>query len=173
MQQFLVEKLDTAHHKRETFDCGIEVLNAFLQQRANQEQKKRLNITYVAIQANKIPKSILGYYTLSNSSLALNMMQPELRRQIPPTYTIPSVKIGRLAVDKSTQNNGIGRLLLQHAFRKIIDAASISGIRGVEVIAKNPAALSYYEKFGFIRLQDSTNLLFLPVDTLVNAQLLS
>src|SRR3990172_2076867 len=98
------------------------------------------------------------------------MIQPELKKQIPPTYTIPSVKIGRLAVDKSKQKNGIGRLLLQHAFGKIIDAASISGIRGIEVIAKNPDALTYYEKFGFVRLKDSANLLFLPIETILNAQ---
>ena len=169
MSGVIIEKMDAARHNRENFDCGVEVLNVFLKQRANQEQKKRLNVTYVAVQGQNISKPILGYYTLSNSSLSLYMVQEELKKQIPPTYTIPSVKIGRLAVDKSTQNNGLGRLLLRHVFKKIIDAASITGIRGVEVIAKNPEATRYYEKLGFIRLKDSENLLFMPVETIINA----
>lgn len=170
MRNIIIEKLNTELHDRDVFDCGIDVLNVYLNQRANQEQKKRLNVTHVAVHGDHSPKPIIGYYTLSNSSIALNSMQPEFKKQIPPTYTIPSVKIGRLAVDKTNQKNGIGTMLLQHAFKKIIEAATISGIRGVEVVAKNLDAIKYYEQFGFVRLQDSSNLLYLPVDTIINSQ---
>lgn len=169
MHTINIEKLNIELHDRQIFDCGIDVQNVYLKQRANQEQKKRLKITQVAVLNNDSPKPIVGYYTLSNSSIALNLMHPEFKKQIPPTYTIPSVKIGRLAVDKTNQNKGIGTMLLQHAFKKIVDAASISGIRGVEVVAKNHETIKYYQQFGFVQLQDSTNLLYLPVDTIINS----
>lgn len=170
MNDLVIETLNTQLHDRDVFDCGVEVLNAYLKHRANQEQKKRLNVVHVAVRGHSSPKSIIGYYTLSNSSIAPNLMQPELIRQIPPTYTIPSVKIGRLAVDKNRQKEGIGKGLLEHAFNKIIDAASITGIRGIEVVAKNHEAVKYYEQFGFVRLQESgNNLLFLPIDTLIKS----
>lgn len=170
MHNIILEQLNTESHDREVFDCGIDVLNFYLKQRANQEQKKRLNVTHVAVHKKNVsPSPIIGYYTLSNSSVALNAMQPELRKHIPPTYTIPSVKIGRLAVDKSNQKSGIGTLLLQSAFKKIIDASTISGIRGIEVVAKNQDAINYYKQYGFVQLIDSTNLLYLPIDTLINS----
>lgn len=166
----IIEKLDTSKHDRELFDCGLEVLNVFLKQRAYQEQKKRLNITYVAIENKESPKPILGYYTLSNSALALSVLEPNFKKHIFPSHSIPSVKIGRLAIDKRSQKKGMGKLLLQHAFFKILEASLISGIRGIEVIAKNAETQNFYKKFGFINLNDAENLLFMPLDTLIRAQ---
>lgn len=169
MSSIIIESLNPKQHDRQAFDCGIEVLNVYLKQRANQEQNKRLNLTYVAVQpTDTIPKAIVGYYTLSNSSLALYAVQAEFKKHVPPTYDIPSVKIGRLAVDKNQQNLGIGKQLLRHAFKKIIDASAISGIRGIEVVAKNSTASKFYEKFGFIPLKDSTTLLFMPIETILD-----
>jgi len=166
MTEIAIEKLNTSKHNREDFNCGIEVLNVYLKQRANQEQKKRLTVTYVAVKPDQAPSPVFGYYTLSNSSLALYMVQSELKKHVPPTYEIPSVKLGRLAVETSMQNNGLGKKLLKHAFNRILAAAEISAVRGIEVIAKNPKALSFYEKYGFVKLHDSENLLFMPIETI-------
>jgi len=100
VDEYVIEKLDSDKHNREEFDCGIEILNTYLKTRANQEQKKHLNITYVMTFSHKARKSpIVGYYTLSNSSIKPALMNLELKRDIPPTYDIPSIKIGRLAID--------------------------------------------------------------------------
>ena len=171
MSDIIIEPLNSKQHDRQLFDCGIEVLNVYLKQKANQEQKKRLNLTYVATKtSDTLPKAILGYYTLSNSSLALYTVQTEFKKHIPPSYDIPSVKIGRLAVDKNQQSLGIGKQLLGHAFRRIIDVSAISGVRGIEVVAKNPQAKKFYEKFGFISLKDAPNFLFMPIETILNFQ---
>lgn len=170
MSPYIIEKLSKDRHDREKFNCGIDVLNTYLKTRANQEQKKRLNITYVmAADAKTDQNPIIGYYTLSNSAIKPSAMDPELTQDIPPTYDIPSIKIGRLAIDMKFQNKGMGSLLLKDAFIRILEIATLSGIRGIEVIAKNENAASFYKKFGFLQLIDATNLLFLPITTVINA----
>lgn len=170
MPKWIIEKLDTKRHGREQFDCGIEVLNAFLKFRANQEQKKRLNVTYVAVSVeDNNPKSIMGFYTLSNSALALYFVEPNLTRHIPPTYDIPTVKIGRLAVEKSMHGQGIGQALLRDACHRIVEMSAFSGIKGLEVLAKNGEAARFYESFGFHPLLDNKETLFLPIETIIRS----
>lgn len=167
MASWIIEKLDTRKHNRNQFDCGQNILNVYLKTRANQEQKKWLNITYVM--TSKLSNEIVGYYTLSNSAIKLASMLPNLKQDIPPTYDIPTIKIGRLAVDKNYHNKGLGSLLLKNAFNRIIEISTLSGIRGIEVIAKDHYATEFYQKFGFIPLLDSQNVLFLPIATVIKA----
>lgn len=171
MTDYLIEKLDTRYHDRDHFDCGIEILNVYLKNRANQEQKKHLNITYVAVSARSETetKKIIGYFTLSNSSIQQVFLPSELLRGIPGTYNIPAVKIGRLAIDKTYQNQGLGRFLLKNALQKISEFALLTGIKGVEVMAKNEDALNFYKKFGFIQLNLAQHLLFLPIESILAA----
>jgi len=171
MDNFVIEKLDTVLHNRENFDCGIPTLNVYLQTRANQEQKKRLNVTYVAASKQKESKisPITGYYTLSNSAIALAYMNDSLKKGVPSSYEIPTVKMGRLAVDLGSQGQGVGKLLLKSVFKKVIEISMLSGIKGIEVIAKNERAVEFYESFGFVRLVHADKLLFLPVETVHRA----
>ena len=91
MSDIIIEPFNSKQHDRQLFNCGIEVLNVYLKQKANQEQKKRLNLTYVAIKSSDtLPKPILGYYTLSNSSVALHTVQTELKKHIKHLKKIPT-----------------------------------------------------------------------------------
>ncbi|MCH9770067.1 MAG: GNAT family N-acetyltransferase [Gammaproteobacteria bacterium] len=170
MAKWIVEKLNPKQHQREDFDCGVEVLNAYLKTRANQEQKKRLNVTYVVVADEvKSPKPILGFYTLTNSSMVLYFVEPVLRRHIPPNYDIPTLKIGRLALAKDLQGQGIGKFMLKDACDRLIEMSVISGIKGLEVVAKNEVVANFYKSFGFCRLIDNKNTLFLPIETILSA----
>lgn len=167
MSSWIIEKLDTSKHNRDKFDCGQNILNIYLKTRANQEQKKWLNITYAMTASAS--HEIVGYYTLSNSAIKLAAMPPNLKRDIPPTYDIPTIKIGRLAIDKNHHKKSLGSLLLKNAFERIIEIGTLSGIRGIEVAAKDHHAATFYQKFGFVPLIDANNLLFLPIATIINA----
>lgn len=168
---YLIEKLDKGLHDRDGFDCGVEVLNLYLQKRANQEQRKRLNVTYIIRKksdCNQNDKSIIcGFYTLSNSAIKYNEENKRIIRNVPNTYDIPSVKIGRLAIDRKHQGMGIGRLLLRDACKRIVELSTLSGVKGVEVIAKDETACCFYEAYGFMRLVQASNLLFLPIETML------
>jgi predicted N-acetyltransferase YhbS len=62
---------------------------------------------------------------------------------------IPVVVLGRLAVDRSYQSQGIGRALVQDASQRVIQAAGILGIRGLIVHALSNEAKAFYERIGF------------------------
>ena len=63
---------------------------------------------------------------------------------------IPVAILGRLAVDHSFQETGLGVALLQDAVIRTAQAAGILGIRGILVQAISIEAKSFYERNGFI-----------------------
>jgi len=80
-----------------------------------------------------------------------------------PQHHIPAVHLGRLAVDESMQGQGLGGDLLFHA---LLTAAKISehvGVYAVDVFAINAKAAAFYQRFGFLPLNDDPFHLFLPV----------
>lgn len=165
MNDLIFEFLDTSIHNRAAFDCGVVVLNQFLQTKANKEMKQKLNTTYVCTKKScSLPKDILGYYTLSTSSLVLGAVPEGLAKHIPANYRIPTAKIGRLARDKNAI--GIGSLLLQDALFRILKMSADIGIYGIEVDAKDANVKHFYEKFGFIPFLDNKYSLFIPLKTI-------
>lgn len=62
---------------------------------------------------------------------------------------IPVMVIGRLAVDRHWQGQGIGRALLRDAILRTLQAAEIAGIRAILVHAISEDAKQLYEKYGF------------------------
>jgi GNAT superfamily N-acetyltransferase len=59
------------------------------------------------------------------------------------------VVLGRLAVDQSQQDKGLGTTLLQDALLRAANAAETVGVRAVLVQAIDSAARSFYLRFGF------------------------
>ncbi len=166
--QSIIEPLDKSLHNRKDFDCGVGVLNDFLQTKASKEMKQKLNTTFVLTtdQKNTL-KPVIGYYTLSTSSLVLSTVPENLTKHVPPNYQLPTAKIGRLARDKNYP--GTGSRLLKDALLRIISTSNSIGIYGIEVDAKDDMAKSFYEKFGFIGLIDNQYSLFLPLKTILEA----
>ena len=59
------------------------------------------------------------------------------------------ILLARLAVDSTEQGQGLGSALLKDALLRTVHAAEIAGLRAMLVHAKDDAAKSFYEKFGF------------------------
>ncbi len=57
--------------------------------------------------------------------------------------------LARLAVDRRHAGQGIGRGLLKDAIQRTTQAAELAGIRAILIRAKDAAARSFYEKYGF------------------------
>jgi GNAT superfamily N-acetyltransferase len=62
---------------------------------------------------------------------------------------IPVMVIGRLAVDREYQGQGLGSALLKDALLRTLNAASIAGIRAVLLHAISDEAKRFYDKAGF------------------------
>jgi hypothetical protein len=85
-------------HDRNDFDCGKELLNTYLKNRAGQDIKRKLSACFVF--AEKEANCIRGYYTLSNNSIPLSCFPEQIKRKLPSSYhSIPTTLLGRLAVD--------------------------------------------------------------------------
>lgn len=80
-----------------------------------------------------------------------------------PRLDIPVVLLGRLAVDRLVQGQGLGACLLIDALRRTAQISEQIGIRAVEVDAIDDAARRIYLKFGFRPLRDDCNHLFMPM----------
>jgi len=161
--KWTVEAYDRSRHDRSQFDCGIPVLNEWLATKISQFEKKDLARTYVLVESGH--DVVQGYYALSNHTVIFDAL-PEDQAKGLPRIDVPVVLIGRLAVDLSTQGQGLGEFLLIDALRRAEYLASKIGIRAVEVDAINDAARKFYEKYGFLSLKDDPHHLFLPIQVI-------
>lgn len=158
----VIEPLTKAHH-RKAFDCGQADLNSFVRQYAMQQQRQGYNQGYAAMSGGQLA----GFYCLSAGSLSFSDLPEEFRRGM-PRYPVPCVTIGRFAVAVEWQGRGLGRKLLAHALRRVLEAAGIVGVSLVLVDAKDEAAAGFYESLGFVRLEDKPLTLFLPVSKIAD-----
>ena len=133
---------------RSRFRCGDTDLDRFLQRYAGQNQfRHHVGTTYVAVQAERI----LGYLTVAPGQVEIDDLPAPVRRKL-PSYPLPVLRIGRLAVDESVRGQGIGRLLLRFALQLALRLGHEFGCVGVLVDAK-PDAVTFYEKLGFMPLE--------------------
>ena len=114
-------------------------------------------------------KPILGFFSLNISQIKSESLTltPGKAKKLP--RNVPGVRLGRLAVAKVCQRQGIGKTLLVAAMGKFIEIFNTAGGIGLFVDAKDRAAKLYYEQFGFVSLPSNELELFLPVKTIQEA----
>lgn len=148
-------------HDREGFDCGIEALNRYLTQVARQHETKSVARTYVLTDDGK---TIAGFFTLTFCQIDASTLPQALAKKLPKQT--PAMRLGRLAVSKSRQRQGIGQMLISSALVMVERAEKIAGGIGLFVDAKDDAAAAYYAQFGFHPLESAPLALFLPIQTI-------
>jgi len=130
------------------FDCGDKNLNDFLNtEEVIEYEREYLGYTHLVFYQG----NLVAYFTVSLDGLRVEYLKSyksfsklsELRLE-----SLPSVKIGRLAVAKDWQNRGIGRLLLKYIVGLALNMGVFRAARLLTVQAK-PGAIEFYKKFGF------------------------
>ena len=151
-------------HKRNKFDCGIAALNDYIKFQASQDVKRKLSVCFTFVDRNDVVK---GYYTLSGNSIPLTDIPKKFSKKFPKSYSnIPVILIGRLAVDKTISGKGYGEFLLLDALKESYDVSKNKiGAVAVVVDPIDDNAVSFYGKYGFIKLTDSGKM-FLPMKTI-------
>jgi predicted GNAT family N-acyltransferase len=159
---YQTELLDGTHIKNE-FDCGQELLNAYVHKQASQDVKRHLSACFViADEAHKIT----GYYTLSNVSIDRELVPEELKKKLPKSYhDLPVTLLGRLARDKKSKGERLGETLLLDALKRCYDTSLKVGSIAVIVDPIDENAKEFYLKYGFISLPDSGKM-FLTMKTI-------
>ena len=151
-------------HARQTFCCGSPALDRYLQNQARQDIEKRVAAVFVLVQPPAA--QVLGYYTLSASTINANEVPPELARKLPRYPQLPVTLLGRLAVDLRLKGQGMGQFMLMDALYRCLQAAVGIAAMAVVVDAKDALASAFYQHYGFIPLNLSASRLFLPMATI-------
>jgi len=160
VETFRIELLSGIHDRRR-FTSGSLALDRYFREQASQDVKRRIAICYVAVH---IPTGELaGFYTLAATSVALDALSAEIARKIPHYPLVPAALVGRLAVAKDYQGQGVGGMLLSDALMRA--ARAELGIYALLVDAKDEKARLFYEHYGFTLLPGGSGRLFLPVAT--------
>jgi len=155
-------------HDRDGFDCGSQPLNLFLKQTARQHAQRGISRTFVLVdEGASAPKPIVGFFSLNLCQIKSASLSADEAKKLP--RDVSGVRLGRLAVAKAHQRQGIGKILLVAAMEKFIEIFNTAGGIGLFVDAKDPQAKRYYEQFGFIALPSNQLHLFLPVKTIQQA----
>ena len=146
----------TEEHIIKPFDCEDEDLNDFLFKEAIPYQKQMLATTFIVENSERT----LGFYSLLNDSMQIKEelfssksqykkfvggLLPHLKRHL---KNIPSLKIGRLGVDKTYTGKGLGRILLEGIIANCIALNKKQACRLITVDAYRQA-FPFYERFGF------------------------
>lgn len=144
------------HHAVNSFDSGVDSKDQFLKRFALQNSKGGLGRTYVAVKPPE-NSTIYGYYTISSSTVRFqNLPSKHL-----PRYPIPSILIGKLAIDKTAQKKGLGTALLFDALQRAARIAEEIGVFLVEVKALDENAKRFYMKYEFVEMIDAPMNLYL------------
>ena len=133
----------TPQHRVAEFASGNTELDRWLTDRALANEVTGASRTYVVCAADRV----IGYYALATGGIAHAHAPGRVRRNMPDP--LPVMIIGRLAVDRTWQGQGIGAGLLRDAISRIVQAADIAGIRAIVVNAIDEEAKRFYQHHGF------------------------
>ncbi len=149
-----------AAHDRSTFNSGSEPLDSYFRHRVTQDIRRRVTACFVALGREE---RIAGYYTLATASLLLPDLPALIARKLPRYPSVPTVRLGRLAVALDFKGLGLGGTLLADAIYR----ATRSEIAAYALVvdAKDESSVGFYRHHGFIALPASAQTLFLPLAT--------
>jgi GNAT superfamily N-acetyltransferase len=154
---FEVALLDGTHD-RAAFDSGTPALNRYLAEQASQDMRRRVATCFVASDA---AGRLAGYYTLAAASVPLTDLPAAVTKRLPRYRAVPTVRMGRLAVDLKFKGQGLGAALLADALERC--TRSEIAAYALVVDAKDEQASAFYRHHGFISLSEAVLTLFLPL----------
>jgi GNAT superfamily N-acetyltransferase len=130
-------------HELDAFDSGVAPLDDWLKRRARANEAGGASRTFVV----SVERRVVGYYSLAAGSVFHEAAPGNVRRNMP--NPVPVALLGRLAVDRSRQGEGLGRALLRDAVLRVLGAAERIGVRAILVHAISADAKLFYERCGF------------------------
>lgn len=142
----------TVDHEIEGFYSGEETLDTWLRERAFANMEASASRTYVICPSGS--SKVIGYYAICMGQILNQETVGSMRRNMP--RQIPAVILGRLAIDKQWQDQGLGKALLQDAVQRSARAAKQVSARLLIAHAISPEAEAFYLHYGFIRLPIET-----------------
>ncbi len=155
-------------HNRKGFDCGQADLNGFLAKYARQAHESGASKTYVAVD-DATSATIFGFYTLSPAQVDFNLAPEAARPAGGGRHPLGGFRLGRLAVSKTLQGQGLGGELLIAAARRCIQVSTLVGGSLLLVDAKDRRAADWYKSYGALEIPKAPLSLVLPYTVFIDA----
>jgi GNAT superfamily N-acetyltransferase len=134
----------SAGHVLDDFKCGETSLDDWLKKRALKNQVSDASRCFVLCEGS----AVIGYYSLSAGAISHEATPKAMRRNMP--NPLPVLLLGRLAIDRRYQNQGLGRALLRDAMLRAVHIASDAGVFAILVHALSEQAKRFYLSRGFV-----------------------
>ena len=131
-------------HELAQFDSGEKFLDDWLKRRALKNHASGTSRCFVVC----VEQGVVGYYSLSAGAISHDDAPKGMRRNMPGP--LPVLLLGRLAIDKRYQNQGIGRALLRDAMIRAVNVACEAGVFAILVHAISDQAKRFYLSRGFV-----------------------
>jgi len=154
-----IEKLNKDHIKLlKNFSCYEKELVDFLIEDAFDNQEKKISTTHLWFL--KKTDQLIGYITLLNDKINLEGNLKTYFRDKGILYkSLPSIKIGRVAIDDKFARKGIGSLMLEFTFSIAIRTNKKVGCRFITLDAKRNQdkqkdSIHFYKKKNFKVLKE-------------------
>ncbi|MBQ3831825.1 MAG: GNAT family N-acetyltransferase [Bacteroidales bacterium] len=146
----------TSDYAIKSFDCGNADLNDFLQNDAKAYANHLLAVTYLL----ENDTELFAFFSVSNDRISINESDKATWRRIKQEFPhskhrsdYPAVKIGRLGVNVTHQNEHLGRLIINFVKDTFI-TNNRTGCAFITVDALKEA-IPFYQKNGFKLLKPS------------------
>ena len=133
-----------------TFDCGNEMINAFVRRSLKKRVKRNFSQAYLLLDEKE---TLVGFYTLDTFAIARELFVESNKPAGTPPM-LPVIKLSMLGVSKDLQHQGIGQRLLKDAIHKVHIIAKIVGCAGLYLFAEEDA-VGFYERLGFMKLKEA------------------
>jgi GNAT superfamily N-acetyltransferase len=147
-------------HQLDEFDSGAAERDDWLRRFARVAAVAGAARTYVLADDRRV----LGYYALTPGAVARQDL-PERHARGMPAHPIGVIVLARLALDRSLQGKGYGRVLVADAALRTLQAAELVSARAMLVHARDERAAGFYERLAFTRsATDALHLMVLIKD---------
>ena len=131
-------------HNRDEFTSGEPTLDEWLRRYAGQNRRGNTAAVWVIADANY---KVVCYATLSMTSVDRSASPARLAKGA--LMQVPALLIGRLATDTRATGLGLGTHMVKHILATAAELNVKAACRAVVVTALNPAAVRWWQRFGF------------------------
>ena len=150
----------TESHSLSDFDSGEPLLDEWLKKRAVKNHASGASRCFVLCRDDRV----VGYYCLSAGAISHEASPKAMRRNMPDP--LPVLLLGRLAIDKRCQNQGVGRALLRDAMIRAVNVARDAGVFAILVHAISDQARRFYLSRGFVQSPLEPSTLLMTIETI-------
>ena len=139
------------------FDCDVESVNTYLHNNMARDFKSSTAKPHLAV----VDDEVIGYFTLASHAIEKIELKGALKSSC-PYRSVSSIIIGKLAVDKFYQGNGLGMWLLGQAIKIAWESSRDVGTKLVVLNAREGTE-AFYQQAGFIQGKHDKTLFIYPL----------